>query len=83
MYPKIVGVKPEDEFVLIIEFDNKISKRVDMTEKIREARFNLLRDKAFFATVKVDAGGYGISWNDEIDMSEYELWESGEVYNYH
>ena len=23
---------------------------------------------------KVDAGGYGISWNDDIDISEYELW---------
>jgi hypothetical protein len=22
-------------------------------------------------------GGYGISWNDEIDLSEYELWTNG------
>jgi len=27
--------------------------------------------------VKVDAGGYGISWNDDIDLSEYELWTNG------
>ena len=27
--------------------------------------------------VKVDAGGYGISWNDNIDLSSNELWENG------
>jgi len=24
----------------------------------------------------VDTGGYGISWNDEMDLSEYELWNN-------
>jgi hypothetical protein len=28
--------------------------------------------------VRVDPGGYGISWNDHIDLSEYELWTNGE-----
>ncbi len=27
--------------------------------------------------VRVDTGGYGISWNDAIDLSEYELWTHG------
>lgn len=27
--------------------------------------------------VKADKGGYGISWNDEIDLSCDELWEIG------
>ncbi len=30
-----------------------------------------------FKCVKVDAGGYGVSWNDEIDLSESELWLNG------
>jgi hypothetical protein len=30
-----------------------------------------LKNDAFFKSVKVDTGGYGISWNDEIDLSEY------------
>ena len=30
-----------------------------------------------FTHVQVDAGGYGISWNDEIDMSAEELWANG------
>jgi hypothetical protein len=36
--------------------------------------FELLRNEAFFKAVKVDPGGYGISWSDDADLSEYELW---------
>lgn len=40
--------------------------------------FTCLRMKAFFNAVHVDSGGYGISWNDDIDLSEYELWTNGQ-----
>ncbi|WP_423805896.1 DUF2442 domain-containing protein [Phascolarctobacterium succinatutens] len=30
-----------------------------------------------FNLVKVDVGGYGISWNDDLDLSCDELWENG------
>jgi hypothetical protein len=39
--------------------------------------FRLLKDDAFFKAVHVDAGGYGITWNDNADLSEYELWTNG------
>ena len=28
-----------------------------------------------FEQVRVDQGGYGISWNDELDLSCDKLWE--------
>jgi len=28
-------------------------------------------------SVRVDSGGYGISWNDDVDLSEYEIWTNG------
>lgn len=34
---------------------------------------NLKTIKGLFQQVKVDAGGYGISWNDEIDLASEEL----------
>jgi len=40
-------------------------------------RFQLLKHEAFFKAVKVDVGGYGASWDDERDLSEYELWNNG------
>jgi hypothetical protein len=39
--------------------------------------FQMLKNDAFFKLVKVDAGGYDISWSDKIDLSEYELWTNG------
>ena len=33
--------------------------------------------RGLFEQVKVDDGGYGVSWNDEIDLSCDELWENG------
>ena len=44
---------------------------------LRLEMFQLLGNEAFFKSVKVDPGGYGVSWNDEVDLSEYELWVNG------
>lgn len=47
--------------------------------------FNKIPDfKAFekirivFSEASVDVGGYGVVWNDELDLSCDELWENGE-----
>ncbi|MCX6028657.1 MAG: hypothetical protein NT169_05060 [Chloroflexi bacterium] len=40
-------------------------------------RFYPLYDEVFCKTVTVDAGDYGISRSDEVDFSEYELWQNG------
>lgn len=41
--------------------------------------FDILKDPLLFSMARVEAGGYGISWSDELDLSEYELWEHGEL----
>ncbi len=33
--------------------------------------------KGLVEQVKVDRGGFGISWNDDIDLSCNGLWENG------
>ena len=33
--------------------------------------------EGLFRQVKVDAGGYGVSWNGDIDLSCNELYQSG------
>ena len=30
-----------------------------------------------FEQVKVDTGGYGISWNDDLDLDAEDIWENG------
>jgi hypothetical protein len=40
--------------------------------------FLLLKNSAFFKSVQVDTGGYAVVWNEDIDISEYELWCNGQ-----
>jgi len=75
--PKIASVTPLDGRTLLITFTNGVQKRYDCETILRLDRFQLVRHEAFFNTVKVDAGGYGVFWNDEMDLSEYELWTQG------
>ncbi len=42
--------------------------------------FAQLKDNyTLFETVKVDVGGYGIVWNDELDISCDELYANGKL----
>lgn len=74
---KITDVKATDDYKLIVTFENGVIKEYDMKQKLDKWPFELLKNKAYFRAVKVDAGGYGISWNSNIDLSEYELWNNG------
>ena len=41
-------------------------------------QFQMLEDnQELFKNVKVDQGGYGISWNDELDLDAETIWEDG------
>ncbi|MBO5967916.1 MAG: DUF2442 domain-containing protein [Clostridia bacterium] len=78
MFHKIKNVFPLPDYRLSVQFSEGITKIYDVKvlfEKIPE--FSKLRDNAEFDCVSVDVGGYGIVWNDELDLSCDELWENG------
>lgn len=72
--PNITSVHPERDRTLRVLFDNGVDKLYDCTPIIEKFGFHLLRNDGFFRLVRVDPGGYGISWNSDIDLSENELW---------
>lgn len=77
MFHKIVEVKAKDNFILIAKFDNGIKKEYDI--KIMMNKFEVFKElnkENLFKSVKVDVGGYGISWNENIDLSSEEIWEN-------
>ncbi len=76
-YPKVKAVKPLSDYQLLVTFQNHDEKIYHCLPLLDEYPFTPLKNSGFFKTVKVDMGGYGISWNDEIDLSESELWENG------
>ncbi len=76
-YPKIKSVQPKNDYKLTVTFDNNVVKEYDCKPILQKPFFHLLREPAFFKSVNVDVGGYGIIWNDQLDLSEYELWIHG------
>ena len=36
-------------------------------------------DTSLYRTVRVDTGGYGVSWNDDLDLDAEEIWDNGEA----
>lgn len=77
--PKIKSVKTIGERRLLVVFDNGVEKIYDCSSLFSIPQFHLLVSPAFFNAVRVDPGGYGISWSDDIDISEYELWTNGQI----
>ena len=73
--PKILSITPLESKKLLIKFINGVEKIYDCKPLIENIEaFKALENEAFFKQVKVDGGGYGISWDDKVDLSEYELW---------
>jgi hypothetical protein len=59
-------------------FVNGQTRLYDFTTKSGLPATELLRDEALFKTAHVDVGGYGIVWNDDLDIAESELWLNGQ-----
>lgn len=79
MFHKVKTVHPLPEYTLLIDFTTGERKHYYILPFL--SRFDIFRPlmqvKGLFEQVKVDAGGYGVSWNDDIDLSCNELYENG------
>ena len=80
-HPKVKSVSAINDHMLLVEFDNTEKKKYDVSPLLSKEMFAPLKNPALFKAVQVEAGGYAIAWNSEIDISEYELWQNGEPTN--
>ena len=81
MFHKVKTVNVIPDYRLSVQFAEGVTKIYDLKplfEKWPVFR-NLKNDDTLLYSVEVDAGGYGIIWNDDIDLSCDELFENGEV----
>ena len=76
-YPKIANVKPQKGKKLLVTFRNGIQKVYDCSPLLNKDVFKPLKNDALFNSVKADKHGYGVSWTDDLDLSESELWIHG------
>ena len=79
MFYKVKSVLPQADLKLLIQFVDGTTKEYDVAPLLDKwPVFQALKiTPELFDCVKVDAGGYGISWNDDVDLSCDELWEIG------
>jgi len=75
---KVKRVEALKELCLLVTFENDVKKIYDVKQLFEQfENYKKLEDIKLFNSVKVDCGGYAVSFNDEIDISEVELWENG------
>ncbi len=78
MFHKIKNVSPLPDFKLSVQFSEGVTKIYDVKPLFNKiSDFKSLENNSEFGGVYVDVGGYGIIWNDELDLSCDELWENG------
>lgn len=80
MFHKVKNVFVLPDYKLSVQFSEGVTKLYDVKplfDKIPAFKVFEKNPKKF-SEVSVDTGGYGIVWNDELDLSCDELWERGE-----
>lgn len=79
MFHKVKNVNALPDYKLSIQFYEGITKIYDIKplfEKLKVFNYFKEHEDEFFA-VTTDVGGYGIVWNDDLDLSCDELWDNG------
>jgi hypothetical protein len=79
MFHKIRAVNAIQDYKISVQFVEGVTKIYDVELLFEKwPAFKALEDnKELFSDVEVDQGGYGISWNDDIDLSCDELFNNG------
>jgi len=82
-FHKVSGVEALDNYNLKVKFECgtiKIYNVCPMFDK--HSIFNELKKNSLFQAVYVDSAGYGVIWNEHIDLACNELWYKGkEIHN--
>ncbi|MBR4993425.1 MAG: DUF2442 domain-containing protein [Lachnospiraceae bacterium] len=81
MFHKVKAVNAIPDHCLSVQFAEGVTKIYDVKPLFSKwPVFNELKDNTnLFNKVQVDIGGYGIIWNDDIDLSCDELFANGKT----
>ena len=81
MFHLVKFVAPLPELKLSVQFCEGVTKIYDVRQLFDQIPiFKLLeKNHKLFNSVRVAGGGFGIIWNEDIDLSCDELYENGEI----
>lgn len=78
MIHRIKSVKPLDDLIILVVFRNGVEVKYDITQLYDKfPQFKKLEVNNLFEKVSVDVGGYGLVWNDELDLDAEDVWQYG------
>lgn len=79
MFHKIKAVNALPDYKLSVQFTEGVTKIYDVKPLFDKwPAFEALKTSGdLFGQVRVDGGGYGVIWNDDLDLSCDELFENG------
>lgn len=79
MAHKIISIKAKDNLIVVATFFDGTVKEYDVKSlfELYPQLKQLESDDKLFGSVQIDAGGYGISWNDDLDLDADTIWEEG------
>ena len=81
MFHKVKAVSALPDYRLSVQFAEGVTKIYDVKPLFEKWEPFKALEKApeLFSGVEVDVGGYGIIWNDDLDLSCDELFANGET----
>ncbi|TAN42125.1 MAG: DUF2442 domain-containing protein [Nitrospirae bacterium] len=73
MYASVTGVKPLDDYKLLLEFDNEEKRIFDVVPYLNTGKFRELQDTTLFnsVTIKFDS----IEWANHLDIDPEFLYK--------
>ncbi len=79
MFVKITSLATLPEYVLLVGFSTGEFKQFDVKPLIKKypAFKSFTQVVGLFEQAKIDVGGYGVVWNDDLDLSADGLYEQG------
>ena len=79
MLHKIKTVFTIENHIICVIYTNGEARKLDLDLLIKKYHkfTSLKKNHNLFNSVKVDLGGYGIVWNDELDLSAEGIYEQG------
>ncbi|MGV2388835.1 MAG UNVERIFIED_CONTAM: DUF2442 domain-containing protein [Microcystis novacekii LVE1205-3] len=60
-----------------MRFSNHKARKYNCEKLLEKTMFSPLKNYAFLKNFQLDPSGSGIIGNDEVDISEYEIWLNG------
>jgi len=83
MFHKITSLAALPDYVLLVGFANGEYRQFDVKPLMHKyIPFKALENiNGLYEQARIDVGGYGVVWNDELDLSAQGLYEQGNSCN--